>query len=290
MTTSRFDRQIALFGKEGQAKLRAAHVVIVGCGGVGSAVAPQVAMLGVRRITLIEPEEIETTNRNRHWCIRASDPIPGTLKVDIVERAIKEYDPEVEVVKIPRSLMSEEAFAAVKTADFVFGCVDSEGARLVLTELSAAYGKTYIDVASDIPREAPQMYGGEVCCAVGGHGCLVCLGMLDLAEAGRDLESDEQRRDRQRIYGVDRAALGRSGPSVVSINTVVAGLAVMEFVKLCTGMEGAARVVRYYGATARVSQSRDEPAPDCYYCKGIRGTGADADVERYVRSAASASA
>jgi len=48
------------------------------------------------------------------------------------------------------SLVSDAAFDAIIASDYVFGCLDSEGARLVLTELCAAYAKPYVDMASDI--------------------------------------------------------------------------------------------------------------------------------------------
>ena len=50
----------------------------------------------------------------------------------------------------------------------------------------------------------------------------------------RDSMSPEQRAVRDRIYGVKRGALGETGPMVVSINGVVASLAVTEFVVLLT--------------------------------------------------------
>lgn len=61
-----------------------------------------------------------------------------------------------------------------------------------------------------------------VCCAVGGSSCLVCMGELDPVEAGRDLERPEERENRRAIYGVTEDLLGARGPSVVSINGVVA--------------------------------------------------------------------
>ena len=137
--TGRFDRQIALFGEEGQAKISVARAAIVGVGGLGSHVVQQLALLGIRDFAVIDSEELSETNCNRYVTARFDDPVPGTLKTDIAERLIKSVDPKAVVRKIPDSLVSADAFDAIINANYVFGCLDSEGARLILNELCAAY-------------------------------------------------------------------------------------------------------------------------------------------------------
>lgn len=282
--TGKFDRQIALFGEEGQAKIAAAKVAVVGAGGLGSHVVQQLALLGVRRFDVIDSEELADTNRNRYVTARFDDPIPGTLKVDIAERLIKSVNPEAQVEKVPDSLVSAEAFNAIIGADYVFGCLDCEGARLVLNELCAAYVRRYWDLASDVvPGESPE-YGGRVCVSTwSDYGCLVCRGLLDLEEAQLDLSGPEVKRDRERIYGVDAAVLGRSGPSVVSINGAVASLGVTEFMVAITGLRPPKPVINYYGKMGRLTSPIDPPTSDCYYCVAIKGLGDRADVQHYVR-------
>jgi len=48
-------------------------------------------------------------------------------------------------------------------------------------------------------------------------------------------------------------------------------------------MRAPTRLIEYRGQVSKVVVSTDPPQPDCYYCKGIRGKPADADVERYLR-------
>lgn len=281
MKDSRFERQIALFGEPGQRKLRGARVTVIGAGGTGSIVIPELALLGVGSLVVVEPEAIEETNRNRHFCARHRDSV-GMLKVEAARRMVSEYDPTIDVEIVPSSLLTREGFEAVKSADYVFGCVDLEGVRLVMTELCAAYCKPYIDLATGVEPGNPPLFGGRVCCAYGGGGCLVCLGELDVAEAARDLETLDERQNRETIYGVQKDLLKRSGPSVVSINGVVASLAVTEFLKLCTAVAAPTRLLKYDGRAARVSVSRDVPTMDCYYCKRIWGMGDGAEIERYL--------
>ena len=170
MNAARFDRQIELFGAEGQRRLRSAKVAVVGAGGTGSVVVPQLALLGVGKISVIDHDEIEESNRNRLFCARHHDPIPGTKKVYAATRMTHEFDPSIMVDAIPTNLLSASGFEAVRSADYVFGCVDLEGIRLVLLELCMAFDKPYIDIATGIEAGPPAFFGGRVCCSLPGAG------------------------------------------------------------------------------------------------------------------------
>jgi hypothetical protein len=122
-----------------------------------------------------------------------------------------------------------------------------------------------------------------VCIAWDGNSCVSCLNLLDRGEAQLDLAGPDERARRAEIYGVPRAALDDAGPSVVSLNGVVASLAVTEFVLTVTGQRAPNRSLTYEGRTGKVWVSTDEPTPGCYYCKGLRGTGDRADVQHYLR-------
>ena len=144
MNIERFDRQLRFFGKAGQERLAGSRAAIVGVGGLGSHVTQQLALLGLGGIAPIDSEELATTDRNRLAGARHDDAVPScTRKVDIAERTIKAIDLSIDVRTVHDSLVSDAAFEAIIACDYVFGCLDSEGARLVLTELCAAYAKPY---------------------------------------------------------------------------------------------------------------------------------------------------
>ena len=82
MNTGRFERQVRLFGKEGQERIKNAHVAVIGAGGIGSHVVQQLAFLGVGCLTIIDSDDLEETNKNRLIGSRYDDPIPGTKKVN----------------------------------------------------------------------------------------------------------------------------------------------------------------------------------------------------------------
>jgi molybdopterin/thiamine biosynthesis adenylyltransferase len=281
----RFNRNELFFGKEGQAKLRATRCSIIGVGGLGTHVVQQLALLGVGGIALVEPEEISDDNRNRYIGAWHTDPVPGSHKTVIAERLVRLIDPSIDVISISEGLATNAGFAAVRGADYVFGCVDKDGIRLILTEACAAYGKFYIDSATDIdPGAKPMTYGGRVHFSLNGESCPVCMQILDPSAAGKDLESADAKRDRQALYGIGLGALDKSGPSVVSVNGVVASLAVTEFMVHVTGIRPPKKLLTYYGHRGTVTTSNDPPMEDCYYCKSVWGKGIAANVERYIES------
>jgi molybdopterin/thiamine biosynthesis adenylyltransferase len=278
----RSDRNIRFFGKDGQDRLRTAIVTVVGAGGLGSHVCQQLAYLGVGEIRVIDYEELDVTNLNRYVTAFADDPIPGSRKVDLCERLILRINPSIVVKKIHAPIRSSEAFESIQSAHYVFGCLDNEGSRLILTELCSAYTLPYFDLATDIiPGNEPD-YGGRVCANWNGNGCLVCLNELDLQEAQHDLANSRARQDVQAIYGVDADLLNKKGPSVISINGVIASLGVTEFMLMVTGIREPRKLLKYYGRRGIVATSTDKPANDCYYCSGIRGSKEAAGMERYL--------
>ena len=283
MNTERYDRNIRFFGKEGQDRLAATSVAVVGVGGLGTHVVQQLALLGVGRLIMIDKGELKESSRNRYIGARHDDAVPGSAKVFIGERLAHEIDPQISVDPVHDQLASLEAFKAIKGCDYVFGCLDNDGARLILNELCLAYAIPYFDLASDIPIGEGQ-YGGRICVAWDGAGCLVCHGEIDTTEAHVASMTEEQRQDHEAIYGVRTEALGEVGPSVVSINGVVASLAVTEFMLVATGMNDEPRTfLKYHGHRGIVTIVADEPTPDCYFCVGIRDKGDAAGISRYLK-------
>lgn len=277
----RYHRNTLLFGAEGQRKLRGTSVAVVGVGGLGSPLIQHLALLGVNRITSVDDEELDETNRNRFVGARHTDAVPGNPKVELADRLIREINPDVESIPLRCGLVSEAAFAAVKAADWVFGCFDNDGPRAILNELSAAYARPYIDLASDVP--APGVYGGRVCVALNGNGCLDCLNLLDRRAVRRYMDTNEQRDGEDAVYGIDKGALEQKGPSVSPVNGVIAALGATEFMVAVTELRAPTRLQEYRGWESKVVVIKDEPRANCLYCKGILGKPADADVERFLR-------
>lgn len=278
----RFDRNERLFGKDGQERLRNTRVAVIGVGGLGTHVVQQLALLGVGHLDLIDHEELSQSNRNRYVGVWHGDPIPGSKKVDLGRRLANLIDPGVGVSVVRDRFPSATALNALRNADYVFGCVDSDGVRFVLNEACLSYRKPLLDLASDVPE--PGCYGGRVA-FVGDKDCLVCRKVLDPTEVRRAHSPQSARENEAAVYGIDQRALDEAGPSVVSLNGVIASLGVTEFMAAVTGIREPYPHLDYRGDQGTIRR-RKFPENDCYYCNNVRRKGDAAGIDRYFTAAA----
>lgn len=273
MAEQRYSRNERLFGSEGQRKIAETNVVIAGLGGLGSHVAQQIAYLGVTGYALVDFDVVTTSSMNRLVGAVDADVFEATTKVVVAERMIKSVQPEAAVEPIDGRVTDAASETAIARADVVFGCLDADLHRLELTELCARHAKPYFDLATDTERSGDEMvYGGRMVFS-DGRRCLVCLPeILNQDQITRDRMSPEDREAHRTLYGVDQGALRDTGPSVVSVNGVVASLAVTEFMAYVTGLREPAVQLTYRGDLGVVRSSSDKPSPDCYYCTRLWGT------------------
>jgi hypothetical protein len=253
----RYSRNEGFFGADGQKGIARTPVAVVGAGGLGSHVIQQLGHLGTCSFALID-----------------HDVAAATLKVDSARRRLLAINPTAQITTVPTKLDDPAAYDALRRVAVVFGCVDNDFARLELTRICSALAIPLIDLATDVdPNTTPMSFGGRVVCATG-RGCLVCTGVLDLTALAQANMTDEQAAVHERIYGIRRTALKRTGPMVVSVNGTVASLAITEYIALITGMRPVVRELTYYGHLNVLRRNGDEPPADCYYCAGLWGTDA----------------
>ncbi len=279
-----FDRQHPLFGKEGQEKIKQTHVGIIGVGGTGSHIVQQLAYLGVKKFTIIDSDVVEVTNLNRLIGASARDLKDFTKKIINAVRMIHSIRSEYECSTNTFSdhFPSKASLKALEKVDIIFGCVDRDGPRLILTEFSSAYEKPYIDLATEIHPEN-KTFGGRVFFSIPGQSCLHCRGELSPDEIRQDLQSDAENAEEERIYGVLKRLLHGSGPSVVSLNGIIASLAVTEFMVFVTGLRKPKEFLVYDGTLGIVKNNNDNAIPNCFYCNLVKGIGKQANIERYIR-------
>ena len=264
----RFDRQRQFFGDEGQKRLRSTIVGIVGAGGLGSFMVLELAYLGVGKIVIVDDDLLDNSNGNRLVGAFMEHPA-GTPKVQILRDLGTLIDSEIEVQAVQARLESPEAKTALAAVDIVAGCVDHDGPRFLLNKFCCEHGIPLIDAASDTIPDADKVhFGGRVCVATRETGCLVCFAVLDQKEISDHLASPDQQADQKAIYGVPARSLAGGGPSVVTVNGVVASIAATELMAMVTGVRTPIPYQDWHGDEGRLSRVADR-APDCYYC-GLR--------------------
>lgn len=281
----RYSRQIIAFREEGQAAIQREQAVIVGVGGVGSQIAQSLAYLGVSRFALIDADRVEESNLNRLVGAYPNDAIRNELKVDVIKRHIRSINPAACIASIPFDLRTEEAFEAIRGATTLFGCVDNDTARLIMTEFASAYGIPYVDTATDFElndsKDEVVSFGGRVVVARPGDYCLFCAGEIDEEEAEAGLKPDSVALVRQQHgYGDGKI----TSASVVTLNGVLANIATTEYMVMVTGLREPVRKRVYKGLDGGVMlRNNDLPNSDCYTCKVLSGAGDAANLKRYIQ-------
>ena len=135
----RYSRQIMLpqCDIEGQHKLLAAKVLIVGAGGLGSPAAMYLAAAGVGNITIYDDDEVELSNLQRQ--IAHHTPDIGTDKVISTRQTLNNLNPEINITAVKQRLTGEELNFEVKTADVVLDCSDNFSTRFAINKACVSY-------------------------------------------------------------------------------------------------------------------------------------------------------
>jgi tRNA A37 threonylcarbamoyladenosine dehydratase len=125
----RLDRTARLLGEEAMARLAAAHVVVLGVGGVGTFAAEALVRAGVGRVTLVDGERIEETNANRQ--LHALDGAFGRLKAEEMAERLRRACPAALVDAVGERYSAETAERLVPPGvSFVIDAMDTVVAKL----------------------------------------------------------------------------------------------------------------------------------------------------------------
>ena len=199
---NRYTRQMVLpqVGRDGQDRIEAAHVLVVGAGGLGVPVLQYLAGAGIGAITLIDPDRVEESNLHRQPAYRMKDI--GRYKVRAAARAIARLNPWIELLALPDRLTPANAPKLVGRADVVLDCADSYAVSYTLSDACMAAGKPLISasalgLAGDVGGfcgGAPSLRAlfpdppdsGQTCASAGVLGPVV--GMLGCLQAQMALE------------------------------------------------------------------------------------------------------
>lgn len=114
-----------LLGEEKSERLRQAHVLVVGVGGVGAYAAEMLCRAGVGRLTLVDADTVQPTNINRQ--LPALHSTLGQPKVEVLAARFRDINPEVELTVLPVFLKDENIPQLLDAAryDFVVDAIDT---------------------------------------------------------------------------------------------------------------------------------------------------------------------
>jgi molybdopterin/thiamine biosynthesis adenylyltransferase/rhodanese-related sulfurtransferase/molybdopterin converting factor small subunit len=138
---ARYSRHLILpeVGEEGQLKLKAARVLCIGAGGLGAPLTMYLAAAGVGTIGIVDFDVVEASNLQRQVIHGTSDI--GRLKLDSAEDSLKAINPNVNVVKFPTRLSSQNALQIFKDFDIIADGTDNFPTRYLVNDACVLAGK-----------------------------------------------------------------------------------------------------------------------------------------------------
>lgn len=144
----RYSRHILLpdIGIEGQGKLRAAHALIVGAGGLGSPAAMYLAASGIGTLTVCDGDTVDLTNLQRQLLHRTSSI--GSPKVLSGKDTLHDINPDVNVIAVQQRADERLLAELAAQADVVLDCSDNFPTRYSLNRICLGLGKPLVSGAA----------------------------------------------------------------------------------------------------------------------------------------------
>ena len=207
----RYARQIILptFGGAGQAKLKGAHVAVIGAGGIGCPAITYLAAAGVGKLSIIDHDVIELSNLQRQPLFTDADI--GARKADVAAGAARRINPHVDAVAVAERLDESNAEVLLAGASLILDGCDNFETRLAANRAAVARHIPLLSAAIGAFEGQVALYEGwRAECA-----CYACL-----------VGSDPDRE------GINCAETGVMGALAGMIGTMAA----LETVRALTGL------------------------------------------------------
>ena len=192
----RFGGIARLYGTAALSRFRAAHVMVVGIGGVGSWVVEALARSGIGRLTLVDLDEVCVSNINRQ--LHALDSTVGRSKVEVMVERVRTISPEARVEgrvefftadTASRLLGLETGLGSEDRPDFVVDAIDAMSNKVRLIALCHGAGIPLV-----------------VCGGAGGRRDPTAVRVADLATVTHDRLLSEVRKRLRREHGFSRTS------------------------------------------------------------------------------------
>jgi molybdopterin/thiamine biosynthesis adenylyltransferase len=265
---------LSLTREEPQARLRQAHVLVLGAGGLGSAVLMNLAGLGIGAVTVVDQDLVELRNFARQFTYTEAEL--GQPKADRVAAWLRAFDPTVQVVSFRRRVEAPE-----DVTDLLIRAAEAGGpVDLVVS-------------AIDEPDEVDR-WVNQACVAAGvpfiRGGLAYTQGLYWSVDPGRSPCRECLERHRSRLAdGIDRDAVNwprvifadRVNRAIGPVASVLGGLVAMEALRYLTGLVPPVSAGRYqlidFATDCSVRTDSWSADPDCPVCATAPGTAVETD-------------
>ena len=140
----RYSRHLIIpeVGMEGQKKLKAASILMIGAGGLGSPLGMYLSAAGIGKLGIVDFDVVDETNLQRQLLHGTSDV--GRSKLESAKEKIKEINPNVNIETYETMLNSENALEILKDYDVIVDGTDNFPTRYLVNDACVLLGKPYV--------------------------------------------------------------------------------------------------------------------------------------------------
>lgn len=228
---------VGLWGRAGQATLHRLRVGVVGAGSIGMCIIEQLARIGIGELVIIDYDRIEFRNLNRQYGYFRPDAERRERKARAAERHAHRAAtaPQFRCKGHVASVLEPEGLRLLLDCDVVFSCADSHWSRQVLNTLAYAHLIPVVDAGSKIAATADGTFQTASCrvqVVSPTRGCLECSKAFlpeNVAEEMSNVQAPHYAGEAGKVVGE---------PSVIPLNTVASGFAMLQFMELSLGILG----------------------------------------------------
>ncbi|MFV5695920.1 molybdopterin-synthase adenylyltransferase MoeB [Flavobacterium sp. LB3P122] len=144
METARYNRQIILpeVGINGQQKLQQTKVLIIGAGGLGTAVLPYLAAAGIGEIGIVDDDRIEVSNLQRQVIYKSSSV--GKSKVLEAKAMALELNPSIKINAFTEKLDSKNVISLFEQYDIMVDATDNLNTKFLINDACCVTNKPFV--------------------------------------------------------------------------------------------------------------------------------------------------
>jgi molybdopterin/thiamine biosynthesis adenylyltransferase len=279
---TRFDRQVRLFGAEGQQILRGMHVGVVGAGGGGSMLVEQLAHLGVGEITVIDFDIVKAHNLSRIVGATRRDAARRRRKIEVAKRLVRGIDPAIRINAVDGDIADIAVAKQLLECDFLFLATDTATSRHVFNAIVHTFFIPGVQIGAKVEIRPATEEIEEIYVAVRpvfpGQGCLHCANVIDPMALQEEARTDVERIAQNYLNTPEVV-----DPSVMTLNGLAASEGMNLFLLAAVGL-GQPELLHhrlYFPARGEMLSVEPQRQASCRWCgRGARSAFATADVER----------
>lgn len=203
-----------------QAKIESCRLLVVGAGALGNEILKNAALLGFRKIVVIDLDTVETSNLSRSILYRAEDI--GQAKASVAARSFRELAPGAKIQAMTANVMHEVGLGVFEWSDVILAGLDNREARLWINRSAWKVNRPWIDGAIEGINGVARVF------LPGTKPCYECtLGEVDWRLLEKRMSCN--------LLMLEQESEGKV-PTTPTISSIIGGIEVQEAVKLIHGL------------------------------------------------------